>query len=250
MTGTSACNWPYPRFIAHRGAGRLAAENTMAAFRLGWECGYRMFEFDVRLAADGRVVLMHDDTLDRTTDGTGPVHARSWEELQQLDAGSWHSPQLAGERIPDLEQLARWLLGRGGLANVEIKAAPGQDAASGSAAAKVAARCWAAAPVPPLLSSFSVRALQAARDVAPELPRGLLLEQPPADVIERALGLGCVALHLEWHSVEADLLQAAHQVGLRVLCYTVNEKTEVARLRSMGVDGLITDSVDTIAAID
>ncbi|HKP65683.1 MAG TPA: glycerophosphodiester phosphodiesterase family protein, partial [Casimicrobiaceae bacterium] len=88
--------WPYARFCAHRGAGKLAPENTLAAFRLGYEHGYRMAEFDVKLSADGVAFLLHDDTLDRTTNRKGRADALTWRELALVDAGTWHSPTYAG----------------------------------------------------------------------------------------------------------------------------------------------------------
>ena len=99
--------WPYPKLAAHRGAGKLAPENTLAAFRLGRGCGYRMAEFDVKLSADGVAFLLHDDTLDRTTNARGRADALTWHELSQLDAGSWHSPQYAGESRTTLAVVAR-----------------------------------------------------------------------------------------------------------------------------------------------
>jgi glycerophosphoryl diester phosphodiesterase len=246
----TASAWPYPRHIAHRGAGRLAPENTMVAFRTGWQHGYRMFEFDAKLTADGKVVLMHDDTLERTTDGVGPIATRTWEEVMLLDAGYWHSAAMAGERVPDLDRVADWLVERGGFANVEIKPCRGRDVETGVAVALAATRCWADVAPPPLLSSFSPEALAAARMSAPDLPRGLLFGRPPADCIEQALALECVSLHVDWRAVDAALVQAAHGAGLRLLCYTVNDPAEVARLRELGVDGLITDSVDRIEPID
>ena len=101
-------DWPYPRYVAHRGAGKLAPENTLAAMREGYAHGYRMVEFDVKLSADGVPFLLHDDTLDRTTDGAGPAGALPWSALATLDAGSWHSATYAGEPLPTL----RWLLSR------------------------------------------------------------------------------------------------------------------------------------------
>ena len=89
--------WPYPRWIAHRGAGKLAPENTLAAFKLGAQHGYRMFECDVKLSADSVLFLLHDDTLARTTNGTGDASGKTWHDLSQLDAGSWHSVAFAGE---------------------------------------------------------------------------------------------------------------------------------------------------------
>ena len=97
MTGARALPaWPYPRAIAHRGAGKLAPENTLAAFRHGASFGYRMFEFDVKLSGDGASVLLHDATLDRTTNGAGRLDALTLGQIAQLDAGSWHSPAYAG----------------------------------------------------------------------------------------------------------------------------------------------------------
>ncbi|MGC1818128.1 MAG: glycerophosphodiester phosphodiesterase family protein, partial [Casimicrobiaceae bacterium] len=100
--------WPYPKLVAHRGAGKLAPENTLAALRVGHAHGYRMAEFDVKLSADGVAFLLHDGTLDRTTNGKGRADALTWRELAQLDAGSWHSPVYAGETLPTLAAVARW----------------------------------------------------------------------------------------------------------------------------------------------
>lgn len=126
MTGVRALPaWPYPRAIAHRGAGKLAPENTLAAFRHGASFGYRMFEFDVKLSGDGASVLLHDATLDRTTNGVGRLDALALGQIAQLDAGSWHSPAYAGEPVPTLAAIARYLRANGFFANIEIKPVPG-----------------------------------------------------------------------------------------------------------------------------
>lgn len=174
-------NWPYPRHIAHRGAGKLAPENTLAAFRHGASFGYRMFEFDVKLSADGKPVLMHDATLDRTTSGSGRVDALTLGELAALDAGSWHSPAYAGEPVPTLAAVARYTQANGCFVNIEIKPVPGNEYRTGAAVALDALALWQDAAVPPLLSSFSEVALEAARLAAPGLPRALLLDRLPAD---------------------------------------------------------------------
>ena len=128
--------WPYPRWIAHRGAGRLAPENTLAAFRYGAALGYRMAECDVKLSADGVPFLLHDATLTRTTRGlsdlAGPAASpvagdHGWATLAQLDAGSWHSRAYAGEPLPTLANLARYLQANGLLLNIEIKPTPGTE---------------------------------------------------------------------------------------------------------------------------
>ena len=110
MTSTIARDWPYPRLVAHRGAGKLAPENTLTAMRVGHAHGYRMVEFDVKLSADGVAFLLHDATLERTTSGRGRADALPWRELSRLDAGAWHSAEYAGEPVPTLAAIARWAL--------------------------------------------------------------------------------------------------------------------------------------------
>ncbi|WP_354684860.1 glycerophosphodiester phosphodiesterase [Cupriavidus necator] len=240
-------DWPYPRHIAHRGAGKLAPENTLAAFRHGASFGYRMFEFDVKLSADGKPVLMHDATLDRTTSGKGRVDALTLAELAQLDAGGWHSAAYAGEPVPTLAAIARYTQANGLMANIEIKPVPGTEERTGAAVALDAQSLWSGAAVPPLLSSFSEQALAAAARVAPDLPRALLLDKLPADWPERLRRLGCVALDVNHRELDASVIAAAHAAGYRVLSYTVNDPARAAQLLEWGLDGLITDAVDRIS---
>jgi len=123
--------WPYPRWIAHRGAGKLAPENTLAAFRIGASYGYRAFECDVKLAADGVPFLLHDATLQRTTSGRGLAAKLAWSELSCLDAGAWHSRAFAGEPPPSLEAIARFCLRNAFALNIEIKPTPGAESETG-----------------------------------------------------------------------------------------------------------------------
>ena len=237
-------SWPYPRWIAHRGAGNLAPENTLAAFRLGASHGYRMFECDVKLSADGVPFLLHDATLDRTTNGQGMAGQQTWEALSALDAGSWHSAPFAGEPLPSLEAIAQYCLAHGHLLNIEIKPTPGAEAVTGTAVANAAARLWPPTGIPPLLTSFSPEALEAAQGAQPQLPRGLLLEGLWTGWLETALRLGCVAIvckHTLWDG--SSVLQA-QSAGFRVLSYTVNDEAEARRLVDLGTDGIITDRVD------
>ncbi len=241
--------WPYPRRIAHRGAGKLAPENTLAALRVGAEHGYTMFEFDVKLSADGVLVLMHDSTLDRTTGTTGPVAARSFAELACLDAGRWHSARYAGEGIPTLERVAAWLQANRFYANIEIKPCPGREAETARSVVEQLNERWQSAQAPPLLSSFSEAALDAARLRAPQWPRALLLHELPSDWLQRCQALGCVAVDLNHQLLERDLIEQAHAAGLRVLTYTVNDPQRAMFLESLGIDGLITDAIDQIPAV-
>ncbi|HEX7867628.1 MAG TPA: glycerophosphodiester phosphodiesterase [Variovorax sp.] len=236
--------WPYPRWVAHRGAGKLAPENTLAAFRLGASHGYRMFECDAKLSADGVVFLMHDATLNRTTSGHGTGGAQPWSALAQLDAGGWHSRAYAGEPLPTLENLARFCLANGYLLNIEIKPTPGTERETGEVVAREAARLWQGAAVPPLLTSFQVESLKGAQATQPELPRGLLLDTLWKGWLEAAQQLGCSAIvcnHALW---DAAVVAQVHGAGMRALSYTVNDDWAAQRLIDLGTDGIITDRVD------
>lgn len=238
-----ADRWPYPRWIAHRGAGRLAPENTLAAFRLGHAHGYRMFECDVRLSADGVPFLLHDDDLDRTTDGHGSAAACDWTMLASLDAGAWHSPAFCGEPLARLQAVIDFCRLTDTALNVELKPAGGVEHETGRAVAAMLARDWGAA-LPPLLSSFRVEALRGARAGAPELPRALLLEQPAPDSLEVARGLACVAIVVDHVAITPSFAAEVKAAGFVLLSYTVNDDAEAQRLLQMGVQGLITDRVD------
>jgi glycerophosphoryl diester phosphodiesterase len=251
--------WPYPFWIAHGGAGLLAPENTLAAFKLGAAHGFRMFECDAKLSADSVPFLLHDATLERTTDGHGIAGEQLWQALALLDAGSWHSPAFAGVGLATLEAAARFCLepGRRRCLNIEIKPTPGQEAITGTVVAQRAAMFWKNAAQfpsgaqtpdpgspPPLLSSFQRASLAAARDAQPQLPRALLLDRLPPDWLDAARALQCVAIvakHTLWTPASAAAAKAA---GFRLLAYTVNDQASADRLVALGLDGIITDRVD------
>ncbi len=238
-----------PRVIAHRGAAAFAPENTLASLSRAAELGARWVEFDVKLSRDGHLFLLHDDTLDRTTNGRGPAAAAAWEQLAALDAGSWFGPQFAGERIPELHDVFA-LLDRLGLgANVEIKPCPGREADTGAAVAQATLRLWPARLPVPLLSSFSGEALDAARRVAPHLPRGLCFESLPGDWAARMRRHGCASLHCDHVPLGADDVAAIHAVGVPLAVYTVNDPARARQLLGWGVDGVFTDRLDLLAGL-
>ena len=239
--------WPFPRWIAHRGAGKLAPENTLAAFRHGAALGWRGFECDVKLSADGLPFLLHDATLERTSNGAGTAGDLPWAALSQLDAGSWHSRQFAGEPLPTLTAVAAYIRRNGLALNIEIKPTPGHEAATGRVVAEHAARLWADAAAPPLFSSFRPEALLAARAVAPHIPRALLVDTLWPGWFEVAGQIGCVAVVSNFRLMDAALLQHLHSAGWRAMVYTVNMPDDAQRLLALGVDGLITDAVDLFA---
>ena len=238
--------WPYPKWIAHRGAGKLAPENTLAAFQLGAQHGYRMFECDAKLSSDGVVFLLHDEHLERTTNGTGVAGSHEWSHLTQLDAGSWHSTAYAGEALPSLEGIAKFCISNGYFLNIEIKPTPGTAAMTGAIVAKEALRLWQGESIPPLLTSFKTEALVAAKQTAPLLPRGLLLDSLWDGWLEAALELECVAIVCNYKLWNEELVETVHAQKIRCLSYTVNDQDIADSLIALGTDGIITDSVDEL----
>ena len=238
--------WRHCRWLAHRGAGTLAPENTLAAFRLGYRHGCRAFECDVKLSADGVAFLLHDTTLEHTTGESGVAGDRTWAELAALDAGSWHSAAFAGETIPTLATIAQFCITTGSLLNIEIKPTPGVEVLTGQRVAAEAARLWLGQAEMPLLSSFSVEAVAAARDAAPGLPRALLLDALTPGWFEQALALGCIAVVADFMLVDAPWVERLHAAGLLAMAYTVNDAAAAERLFGWGVDALFTDAVDRL----
>ncbi|MGI4856489.1 MAG: glycerophosphodiester phosphodiesterase [Janthinobacterium lividum] len=244
--------WPYPRIVAHRGGGTLAPENTLEAIDAGHALGLRMIEFDAKLAADDTVFLLHDDRVERTSDGQGEAGAMSYAQLRALDAGSWFDARFAGARMPTLADVAQ-RCARGHIAaNIEIKPSAGRDAVTGARVALAATREWVGhrgdALLTPLLSSFSFVALEAAAQAAPELPRGMLYRDVPADWHAQARALSCKSLHARHTALTEGLVAEIKAAGLWILAYTVNDPDAARRLGAWGVDAICTDRIDLIGA--
>lgn len=230
-----------PRLIGHRGARESAPENTLASLREAARQGAAWVEIDVMLTADGVPVLIHDDTLDRTTNGHGPVDAIGLAALRALDAGAWFDARFAGERVPTLEE-ALAVIGelRLGL-NLEIKPYPGRGCDTAAAALAVLAARWPAGR-PLLVSSFEVECLEVARDTAPALPRGYLMEEPPADWAAVADRLGAATLNVDQARQTAETVAAFGATGRPVLAYTVNDVERARTLFGWGVAAVFTDA--------
>ncbi len=238
-----------PPVIGHRGAAALAPENTLAGFRAAARLGVRMVEFDAKLSADGVPLLMHDDTLDRTTNGRGPVREAPWAALADLDAGGWFGPDFAGERIPTLTQALDTCCELGLAANVEIKPCPGRAAETATAVAETIRQVWPGDRTPPLVSSFSMDALEVARETAPWAPRGVLRETPATDWDVLSRSLEPATVHLNWRAVTATVVAALSARSLPVLVYTVNDAGTARRLFGMGVGGVFTDDPDAVMPV-
>ncbi|HEV3431016.1 MAG TPA: glycerophosphodiester phosphodiesterase [Paraburkholderia sp.] len=242
--------WPYPRVAAHRGGGTLAPENTLAGLCVGAGFGHTMVEFDAKLSADNIAFLLHDDTVERTSNGRGAAAQLRYAQIAAFDAGSWCDPRFEGEHMPTLAETAQCCREEGLAANVEIKPCAGRDKDTGRIVGAETAKLWlgkkSAAGLPPLLSSFSFEALAAAREAAPDLPRGLLFERVPENWREQTEALGCVSLHASHRHLDQALVARIKEAGLFVLAYTVNELERARELASWGVDTICTDRIDLI----
>ena len=239
---------PIPHVIGHRGAAAHAPENTLAGIDEAVRRGARMVEVDARLTADGVPVLFHDDTLDRTTNGVGPVDHALFSEVRRLDAGAWFGPGWEGERIPTLEDVIG-LTGKLGLhLNIEIKALADRARETARVALEAAAALWPADRPVPLISSFRPDALEEARAIVPEWPRGLLLSgRAPKGWQALAERLDVFSVNIDHRDQDAASLAGFTAMGRPVLCYTVNDPARAARLFAWGAAAVFSDAPDAIA---
>lgn len=239
--------WHLPRLVAHRGGGLLAPENTLPGIREAAKHGYRAVEFDVMLSADGVPVLMHDETLERTTNGRGRVGELTFAQLSQLDAGSWFADEFAGEPIPRFDHALDLCRSLGLAVNVEIKPAEGTDSETGRIVAE-----WAAErghDIPMVLSSFSLTALREAQKVAPDLPRGVLFGAPPVDWLGIVRRADSLSMHCDWTRLGSDTPAVARAAEVPLVVYTCNDPQHAQHLLEQGVSSVITDRLDRLSSL-
>lgn len=230
-----------PRVIGHRGAAAHAPENTLESIREAARQGACCVEFDAKLTADGVVILMHDDTLDRTTNGAGDVAKAMHVDIEGLDAGSWFGADWRGARVPRLVDALDLLCELDLSANVEIKPCRGRDVETARAVVAVLRGHWPASRAWPLLSSFSRESLAAAAMAAPDIPRGLLVWEHPNDWSEAAGDLGCVSIHCADQHLTPAWAGEIRRADYGLAVYTVNDRRRAAELRGWGVQCIITD---------
>ncbi|WP_284310047.1 glycerophosphoryl diester phosphodiesterase [Labrys miyagiensis] len=231
---------PIPRVIGHRGAAAHAPENTLEAICCAAAFGVEMVEVDVQLTRDEVPVIIHDDTLDRTTTGTGPVFERSWKEIRELDAGASFGRAFAGEHIPTLQDvlaLCREL--KLGL-NVEIKPYPGTDLRTAEIALSVLEN-FGPLEGSLLVSSFSVESLRTAHSLAPHLPLGYLIHDRPDNWAAIADEVGAATINFDHTSETPQTIAAYAATGRPLLSYTVNTAARAKELFDLGVAGVFTD---------
>lgn len=273
----------YPPLIAHRGAGKAAPENTMAAFKYGYAQGFKMHECDVKLSADKELFLLHDADLSRTTDGSGLAKEKSWQALSKMDAGSWHSSFYKGEPLVHFESLVDFVFDHKMQLDVEVKPNKGEAYETGKAVATMLKRkkkeridiyvdlifkedgaqffehlynrLYSELLESPtiycvkkqfLISSFDPESLRGAYDHVPQIPRALLVDDWSLgeDHIWKTLdSLQCAGIITNYEILTDEFIAKCHQAGRFVMVYTANEYDEITRLLERGVDSVITDNM-------
>lgn len=239
-----------PVVVAHRGASAYAPENTLAAYRAALERGADVAECDVFMSRDGEVVVMHDETLERTTNGSGRIDAQDWAALRSLDAGSWFSPEFAGEPIPRLPELLD-LIGGKMLLLIEIKQGEGiVDAIAAELSERPRRQSRRVAII-----SFDPEMIAEAERKLPKVPQMLLVwtdrgqAVAAQEAVAQALEIDAEALGVPYWGATRALVEASVEAGLELFVYTVNEPGDVQRVLSLGVDGIISDYPDRTAEL-
>jgi glycerophosphoryl diester phosphodiesterase len=230
--------------VAHRGASGHAPENTLAAFRRAVELGANFIETDLHLSRDARFVAIHDPTLDRTTNGRGPVHTLTLAELRKLDAGSWFGPKFSGERIPTLEEILDFARESDVVFYLEIKA----GGMWGMEPALVGALRDAREVGRAVVLSFDPGTLAAIRRLEPTLMTGFLFDHSYPDVVGRAVDVGARQLAPRGDLVTPELVAQAHGADLQVVTWTINQAEHIRAMIAAGVDGIMSDYPDRLVA--
>ncbi len=235
-----------PPIIGHRGARGLAPENTISGLRACFEQGVFYVEIDAKLTQDGVVILMHDDSLDRTTDGGGPVAETPFSLVHSLNAAATF-PDRPAEPPPTLVEVLELVQSVGGGINIEIKPCAGRERDTAAAVIDVVRSTWRRGPMP-LLSSFHRAVLEACRDFAPELPRGYLSNAEGEDWVAAAKALDCTTLNLGYQRLTPAAVPALRAEGLPLLLWTVNDPALARAFLAAGVTAIITDRPDIVRA--
>ena len=234
-----------PWVIAHRGASAVAPENTMAAFRRAVEMGAECIETDLHLSRDGRLVIVHDTTLNRTTSGDGLVKNYTFNELRELDAGRWFSPEFAGERMATIEELLDYA-GQADLSLfLEIKGGAGY----GVERAVISALRGRKESKATVVLCFDASVLDRIHQLDRLLMTGLLFDSGGEDMVKEAVRVGARQIGPRGDCVTPELVADAHRRGLKVIAWTINEAAQMRALASAGIDGIITNYPDRLVAV-
>ncbi|HNQ91618.1 MAG TPA: glycerophosphodiester phosphodiesterase family protein [Alphaproteobacteria bacterium] len=235
-----------PTIIGNRGAAAYAPENTIESIHTAADMGCKWVEFDVKLTKDSVPILFHDDLLDRTTNGHGPVADMKFSDLRDLECGSWFSDGFGGIKIPTLEEAVEVILERDLGMNVELKPCPGREVETAEAALDLLSQIWDDRDRL-LISSFSHVSLETAMDMAGDWYRSLLLESEPAENwAELADYLNATTINIDGRTASREFIEEIMDTERPVLAYTINDPQLARTLRAWGVDAMFTDDPDTV----
>ncbi len=242
-----------PRIIGHRGAKAYAPENTLASIHTAADMGVTWVEIDAKITKDGMPMIFHDDLLDRTTSGSGEFRNFTYDEIKDLDAGSWFSESFIDTKIPTLDDALITVIDRGLGLNLEIKPCKGREKETAEIVLDYATRIWPDDIPPPLISSFSAICLETAFDMVPHWHRGLLLNEGNDEDLpyleewaKLAEYLQVSSINCNGNHVNPEQLALYQATGLPILSYTINDPNKAIELIEMGVHGLFSDCPDVI----
>jgi glycerophosphoryl diester phosphodiesterase len=235
-----------PPVVAHRGAPMRAPENSLESFVAAHEAGARWIETDVKLTSDGIPILMHDNTLDRTTTGHGPVAEMTWEKMQTLDAGSWFSPAFSKTRVMSLAEVVAFCAVSKTRLVLELKPSPGRTQATVMVALIESSKLWPEGAPPPVISSFYTDALMIAAQLQPDWPRGLLLDDWHDDWIEMAVLTQASTVTMKENILTPERLALLRGAPMPILAYTVNDPFRAKDLLNSGITAVYSDDVATL----
>ncbi len=239
----------FPRCIAHRGAPLLAPENTLPALEAAIHTGASYVETDIAITSTGELCLFHDDTLERTTNGSGVFEEQSWSLLSSLDAGSWFDQQYGGVRIPLLSEWLQCSAEHGVGLNLEIKPTRYVKQVVSKTLALIA-QYWRDDLPAIILSSKSVDVLQACFDQAPFSARALISSKWDQGGVALLKSLGCVSWHLDECVLTQDRVESILHAGYQVLAFTVNDSERADQLFDWGVSAIFSDNMGLVAQYD
>jgi glycerophosphoryl diester phosphodiesterase len=230
------------RIIAHRGASKYAPENTLAAFEKAYQLGAKYLECDIALTKDNVPIIIHDDTLERTTNGSGLVTASNWADISNLDAGLWYSSEFQGLKIPSLAELLRWHAQHDIVINYEIKQVDAEKVPF-----TVSTILHEFQKIKPyskfIFSSFQFAILHELRKASANFTIHSLVEKCSDATVEEAKKLNCIQYNLDLGSCSPYWIDKIHQVKMDVGVYTVNHAPIFKMLRDWGVDAVFTDDL-------
>ncbi|MEM1243635.1 MAG: glycerophosphoryl diester phosphodiesterase [Pseudomonadota bacterium] len=239
-------NLETPIIIGHRGASGYAPENTLSAFEKARNLDIKWVEFDVVLTSDFIPVLLHDTTIDRTTNGLGSILQYSFDQLQVFDAGSWFAPAFKGERIPSLATVLTFLRKNNLFAVIEIKALKNNEKQVATKTMEIIEKYWPDYQDKVIVSSFSYAVLKVVRQLLKEVKIGLGVEKWQPNILDQAQQINAYSVHINQQILKQKYIHFAQAKGFKVYAYTVNEKNRARQLLNWQIDGMFSDYPDKI----